>query len=170
MMKKYCILILTLFSINTMAQQVVSSRTVSTDQMTKYRQQITKLISQFEHALRTKNTEAFSKLFYNDKIPWVAVFSDEMYQQKRKENPDFPRYVDFGRMGKPSDMIDMSQPQEERMKNINITTDGYLGHVHFNFEDIRSGKVNAHGTEAWSVINTDDGWKITSVTYTVNEE
>lgn len=89
--------------------------------------------------------------------------------QKRKVKPDIPRTVDFGKYGPPVKMISDTDKQEEKMWNIKIETDGYLGSVHFNYSDHRNGIKKAFGTEAWDLIREESGWKIVSVKYTVTE-
>jgi len=88
-----------------------------------------------------------------------------MVTDGRKNKADFPRYIDFGKFGPPVKMI--SEEQEEKMWNIKVESDGYLGSVHFNYSDHRDGVKKAFGTESWDLIKDDSGWKIVSVKYTV---
>lgn len=135
----------------------------------EHKQDISLVIEKFRVSILNKDKETFSSLFYSDDIPWIAVFSDEMLEAKRKEKPDYPRSVNFGKFGPPVRMISEDGAQEEIIKNIKIETDGYLGSVHFDYIDVRDGIKKAHGTEAWDLVNDQSGWKIVSVKYTVTE-
>jgi ketosteroid isomerase-like protein len=56
---------------------------------------------------------------------------------------------------------------EEKFYNIEITQDGHLAWVSFDFEFLAGGKVENHGVEAWQLLKTsDEQWKIMSVVWT----
>ncbi len=148
---------------------ILSSSSVANDNVDVYKKEIETVIETFRLAIINKDKETFKSLFYSESIPWIAVFSDEMVNAKRKVKPDFPRTVNFGRFGPPVKMISDRDKQEEKMWNIKIESDGYLGSVHFNYSDHRNGIKKAFGTEAWDLIKDESGWKIVSVMYTVTE-
>ncbi|QYJ86414.1 hypothetical protein K0I73_01215 [Shewanella mesophila] len=133
-------------------------------------EEIRSVVEVFRVSIIQKDKERFKSLFYSDNIPFIAVFSDEMLDLKRKENPNYPRSVDFGKFGSPIErMISDEEEQEEKIWNVQIETDGYLGSVHFNYSDHVDGYKRAWGTEAWDLVKEDTGWKIVSVTFTVTE-
>jgi len=134
-----------------------------------YEQEINAVIETFRLSIINKDKETFKSLFYSENIPWIAVFSDEMVAIKRKIKPNHPRTVDFGKFGPPVKMISDKEEQEEKIWNIQIETDGYLGTVHFNYSDHRNGIKKAFGTEAWDLVRDESSWKIVSVKYTVTE-
>ena len=144
-----------------------SVKAKSTNQIAK--DEISAVVESFRLSVINKDKETFKTLFYSESIPWVAVFSDEMVEQRRKSKPDFPRTVNFGKFGPPVKMISDDEQQEEKMWDIKIETDGYLGSVHFSYSDNRNGVKKAFGTEAWDLVKEDSGWKIISVIYTVTE-
>jgi hypothetical protein len=134
-----------------------------------YEKEINTVIETFRLSIINKDRETFKSLFYSENIPWIAVFSDEMVDIKRKVKPNYPRTVDFGKFGPPVKMISDKEKQEEKIWNIQIETDGYLGTVHFNYSDHRNGMKKAFGTEAWDLVRDESSWKIVSVKYTVTE-
>ena len=132
--------------------------------------QIQEVVEAFKVSIIKKDKKTFKSLFYSNDIPFIAVFSDEMVERKRKDNPNFPRSVNFGQFGSPiEDMIEDDVEQEEKIWNVKIDTDGYLGSVHFDYSDHVDGYKRAWGTESWDLIKEDSGWKIVSVTFTVTE-
>ena len=148
---------------------LLCSSSVANDNNDVYKKEIKTVIETFRLAIINKDKETFKSLFYSESIPWIAVFSNEMVKARRKVKPDFPRTVNFGKFGPPVKMISDNEEQEEKMWNIKVESDGYLGSVHFNYSDHRNGVKKAFGTEAWDLIKEESGWKIVSVKYTVTE-
>lgn len=132
-------------------------------------QDIQNVIETFRLAIINKDKETFKTLFYSESTPWIAVFSDEMVDSKRKANANFPNTVNFGKFGSPANMISDDEKQEEKMWDIKIESDGYLASVHFNYSDHRNDIKKAYGTEAWDLVKDGEIWKIVSVKYTVTE-
>ncbi len=143
--------------------------TIARESNQAYKDEIKTIVETFRLSIINKDKETFKSLFYSESTPWIVVFSDEMVNAKRKVKPDFPRTVNFGKSGPPVKMISDTEKQEEKMWNIQIETDGYLGSVHFNYSDHKNGKKRAFGTEAWDLVREGSGWKIVSVKYTVTE-
>ena len=154
---KHLITFIVLLSINNIA---FADKTTA-----EHKEDIRSVVEKFRLSIINKDKENFSSLFYSEDIPWIAVFSDEMLKIKRKAKPDYPRTVNFGKFGPPVRMISEDEIQEEKISNIKIETDGYLGSVHFDYEDVRNGIKKAFGTEAWDLVNDQSGWKIVSVIY-----
>ncbi|MBO1254996.1 hypothetical protein J3L16_04750 [Alteromonas sp. 5E99-2] len=92
-----------------------------------------------------------------------------MLELKRKEKPNYPHAVDFGKFRAPVAMISDSENLEEKIWNVEVATDGYLASVHFDYSDHVNGKKRAWGTESWNLIKVNKEWKITSVAFTVTE-
>lgn len=153
----------------TFVMMSLSNSAIARESNETYKSEISNVIETFRLSIISKDKETFTSLFYSESIPWIAVFSDEMVNAKRKEKPNFPRSIDFGKFGPPVKMISDEEEQEEKMWNIKIETDGYLATVHFNYSDHRGGIKKAFGTEAWDLIRDESSWKIVSVKYTVTE-
>jgi hypothetical protein len=150
---------------------ISSSAFAELSSLEKSEAQIRDVVESFRVSILNKDKEIFSSLFYSEDIPFVAVFSDEMLKQVRMEKPNYPATVNFGKFGSPVDrMISNEQNLEEKISNVKVQTDGYLGSVHFDYTDHVDGNRRAWGTESWSMVKVDKSWKITSVTFTVTEE
>ncbi|MCW8091861.1 hypothetical protein [Alteromonas sp. ASW11-130] len=153
----FCV-VTTLFTLQSMATPMSTSEA-----------QIRELVEKFRVSIINKDKEAFSSLFFDEDVPFIAVFSKEMLDKKRAHKPNYPSVVDFGKFGPPVTMLEGEEPQEEKMWNIKVQTDGYLGSVHFDYSDHESGIKKAWGTESWSLVKVGADWKITSVSFTVTE-
>jgi hypothetical protein len=144
--------------------------TFARDDLQNYKKEIRAVVESFRVSIINKDKATFLSLFYKENIPWIVVFSDEMVAQRRLKKPSFPRSVDFSKFdGGVNKMISDTAEQEEKIWNLKIETDGYLGSVHFDYSDHHNGYKRAWGTEAWDLVRNDDGWKIISVIYTVTE-
>lgn len=148
---------------------LVSNLAIAQDKINRDQKQLHAIVHTFKEALKNKNAAKFSNLFYDSKIPWIAVFSKEMHNQKSKTKPNYPRTVNFGSYRTPAEMLAGDEDREEKIANVKIDSDGYLAWIHFDYEDYLEGVKQAYGTEAWSLIKDGEHWKIVSVTYTVTE-
>jgi hypothetical protein len=148
---------------------VLCTSAIAKENRQVYKDEIKAVIETFRLAVISKDKVSFNALFYSEKIPWTAVFSNEMVAEQRKVKADFPRSIDFGQFGPPENMLAGDEKREEKMSDIKIESDGYLGSVHFKYGDYRNGVKKAFGTEAWDLVREDSGWKIVSVKYTVTE-
>jgi ketosteroid isomerase-like protein len=108
-----------------------------------------KLTEDFRSALREKNVSRLSELvldstilFASPGIPYDGAAS-RGYER-------FARYVGAS-----------STALEQKFYNIQITQDGHIGWVTFDFEFLQDAKVVNYGVETWQVLKTADGqWKI----------
>jgi len=129
---------------------------------------IHRLVDDFQRAIVAKDGEALSAMFVPSGGAWFMVLSDESYARMKKKSPGASRfkqgsYADFVKYVATSKV-----PVEERFQNVRIETDGAIASVYFDFVFLSDSKENNRGVEAWHVIKTDDGWKISSMTYTVS--
>ena len=58
-------------------------------------------------------------------------------------------------------------PIEEKFFNVKVHTNGSIASVYFDFDFIENGTITNRGSEAWHLVNTDDGWKISSMVYSL---
>jgi hypothetical protein len=56
---------------------------------------------------------------------------------------------------------------EEKFENVRIDTDGDIASVYFDYSFHADDRKSNYGKEAWHLVNTDDGWKIVSVIWSV---
>ena len=75
---------------------------------------IRQVIEQFRVSIINKDKAGFSSLFFSENIPFIAVFSQEMLESKRIENPKYPAVVDFSQFGPPVKMLSGDEVEEEK--------------------------------------------------------
>lgn len=133
-------------------------------------QQIRAVVEAFRTSLINKDKETFLKLFLNDNVPWIGVTDGNDLVRIRKEQPGFKgqRASTGGNHVKFIEGIVASPiAQEEKFWNIRIDTDGNISTVNFDYSFHAGITKTNWGKEAWQLVNTDAGWKINSVIYSI---
>lgn len=135
------------------------------------RRQIGNVIDAFRTSIIAKDKARFVELFLHENIPWQDVTSEPELQRMRRQRPD-ARKVAFDPKDTwrafIDDIVADTERTEETLRNIRIDTDGDVAAVWFDYSFHAGGRETNHGREAWQLVNTDDGWKIISVIYSVN--
>jgi hypothetical protein len=132
--------------------------------------QIQAVVESFRTAIIEKDKPRFLALFHGMAIPWLAVNEDSSLAKLRKRNPDTSKADPIGTPG-PDAFIDFvmnaPMPMEEKFSNVRITTDGMIASVFFDYSFHQGDYKSNWGTEAWQLVNTESGWKINSVIYSI---
>ena len=134
------------------------------------KKQIEDVIDTFRTAIIDRDKERFTQLFLHDKPAWQSVMSDDGLQRIRQKNPQAMKvrvnpertYLSFidGIVAGPG-------RSEETFKNVRIDTDGDIASVYFDYSFNADGRRTNYGKEAWHLVNTDGGWKIVSVIWSI---
>lgn len=127
--------------------------------------QIQQVIATFQTALVAKDKAALENLFMPEGGAWFEVLGDDAYRQLSAKHPQMPRFhadnyrhfIDF--------VVGSKGRMEEQFSNVRIATDGAIASVYFDFVFLADGKVNNRGHEAWQLVNTGTGWKISAMAY-----
>lgn len=127
--------------------------------------QIGQVVAKFQAALVAKDKAGLESLFMPEGGAWFEVLGDDAYRQLSAKHPQVPRFhsdshrrfVDFvaGSKGR----------VEEKFSNVRIETDGAIASVYFDFVFLVDGQPNNRGHEAWQLVNTGAGWKISAMAY-----
>lgn len=129
--------------------------------------QIEQIVQQFQTHIINKDAAALGALFLPENNSWLTVLDDETYAAAKKKKPDaskvFPstygKFVAF--------VGNSKKPIEEKFFNVKIETNGAVGSVYFDFTFHQDGVVSNRGSESWHMVKTADGWKISSMIYSV---
>ncbi len=125
------------------------------------------VVEQFRTSIINKDKETFLTLFYNDNIPWIGVFNQKTLQERRLYKADHPK-IDGGSHLEFIDKIS-GNPQriEEKFWDLDIQTDQDIASVHFKYTFHIGDYTQNWGEESWQLVNTESGWKINSVIYSM---
>lgn len=145
---------------------VHAARRVSTPEDLKAIKDVT---IEFQNAMIAKDSKRLSMLMLNSAILFSSPATPEFVRWTReKQDVNFDGLSAGG--GYPGFAAFVGDPKtsaRENFYNVNITQDGHLAWVIFDFDFIEGGKTVNHGVEAWQMLKTADGsWKIFSVVWT----
>ena len=71
----------------------------------------------------------------------------------------YPAFVD--------DIVSSKTRSEETFDEIEIRCDGSFATVYFSYRFKEDGIVTNWGHESWGLVATDEGWKISSINYSL---
>ncbi len=129
---------------------------------------INTVIEQFKAAIVARDGKALGNLFLQDHDSWLSVADDKVWA-KFKADPKARKVVPSS-WKKFSEFIGKSdKPIEERFHNVRIDTNGAVASVWFDFDFLIDGKVTNRGSESWQMVRATDGWKISSMLYSMGD-
>lgn len=135
---------------------------------TSAQQEIQHVVDAFQKAIPARDGKTLGGLFLPQGGAWFTVLSDDSHAQIKARSPTAPKY----KQGSYTEFVQMvatgKEAMEEKFSNVRIDTDGAVASVYFDFVFLLNGAQNNRGSETWHLIKTEDGWKITSMTYSAN--
>jgi len=138
---------------------------------------IKSVMNDFEQSIQTKDKSRFLNLFVDVTSPMIGVVSEKSMIKRRaaiekinkQDNKNFVATRKWEVL--PTEMIDRivsdKASSKEVFKNINITSDGNIAIVYFDYEYYKDNKKKNWGSESWQLVQTLKGWKISSVNYSI---
>jgi hypothetical protein len=128
---------------------------------------IEQVVQQFQAAIIARDGKALGALFLQDHDSWLSVADTPTFTAFRARDPK-ARKVFPSTWKKFADFVQGSpKPVEERFYNVRIDTNGAVGSVWFDFDFLQDGKVTNRGSESWQLVRAEDGWKISSMLYSM---
>ena len=127
----------------------------------------------FRTSIINKDKTTFMSLFFSDKpeeVTWQSVVDDpsldaikltrpQAIKARRRPDNNFVAFIDG--------VVASEGRAEEKFSDIRIDTDGEVASVSFDYVYISGQKATNSGREKWLLVRTEQGWKITSVVYTI---
>ncbi|MCD2515212.1 nuclear transport factor 2 family protein [Massilia sp. G4R7] len=130
---------------------------------------INKVVEQFKAAIIAHDGKTLGSLFLQDHDSWLSVADDGVWAKVKARNPK-ARKVFPGSWKKFAEMIqNADKPVEERFYNVRIDTNGAVASVWFDFDFLDDGKVTNRGSESWQMVRAEDGWKISSMLFSMGD-
>jgi hypothetical protein len=138
---------------------------------------IKSVINSFEQSIQTRDKSRFLNLFVDASSPMIGVVSERSMITRRaaiakinkEDNKNFVATRFW--VTSPNEMIDRivsdKVSSREDFDNINITSDGNIATVYFDYEYFKDNEKKHWGSESWQMVQTLKGWKISSVNYSI---
>ena len=132
---------------------------------------ILQVLTKFMDAIKTRNPKALSTLVLNDNILFSKVVDGK---EKQKINDSSDVNFDGIRYGGYASLAQLlgssKETLEEKVYNVNVTQDGPVAWVMFDYQFLRAGTVSNHGLETWQMFKPDGKtWKILSVVWSSHD-
>jgi hypothetical protein len=119
------------------------------------------LFDHYQHAVAAKNSKELLGYFLSETVPFLGAFAPASYDLISSANKQqVPRTLSSNAKEDADSEIKLPPDQIE---NLSIQTDGEVGTVSWDYY----AKIG-HGRIIWSTVLTNDGWRIASVTYSIN--
>jgi ketosteroid isomerase-like protein len=132
--------------------------------------EIRAVIETFRTAIIQRDKPRFLNLFVKPDLPWQSVLSDKGLAQVKVDHPEAIK-AKFKPDNNPTDFIDSivksEHPSEETFSNIRIDADNDVATVTFDYAFLSDGRSTNWGKECWLLVRTEDGWKITTLAYSI---
>ena len=137
------------------------------------RASIEKVVETFRVAIIKKDKASFMQLFYSENIPWIGVTTDLSLARENanKPKPDMPDFKKIFATSGPrkfiEGIVEDKALNEEKFENVRIDSDGDVAQVWFDYSYNFGGYKANWGKEAWHMVRTEKGWKISSVIWSM---
>jgi hypothetical protein len=129
---------------------------------------ISEVIEAFKLSIQNKDQALFLSLFHDQNISWVGVISDKTLEALMAIDPKFkqqPKIMNSTPKQFIQGIAESNQQSKELFKNINITQDGEVASVSFDYDFYKDDKLSNYGQEHWQLVKTKKGWKINAVNF-----
>lgn len=130
--------------------------------------QIQHLVERFQAAVINKDRAALTELFLPTDNSWIAVPSAATHRIVKAKHPNARRYLPDSYAHFIDFVCNSAKPLQEKFSTVRIATDGTVASVYFDYVFLIDGKPANHGSKAWQLINTGNGWKINTLVYSIN--
>ncbi len=134
---------------------------------------IENVVETFRVSLIKKDKNSFMKLFYSENIPWIGITTDKSLAmiKAKKAKPELPDPKKVYASDNPRKFIEgivkEKEAVEEKFENVRIDSNGDVAQVWFDYSFNYDGYKANWGKEAWHMVRTSDGWKISSVIWSM---
>lgn len=128
---------------------------------------IRQVVEQFKSAIIARDGKTLGSLFLQEDGNWLSVADAPTWAAVKARHPT-ARKVLPSTWKKFADFVQTAdKPVEERFYNVRVDTNGTVASVWFDFDFLIDGQVTNRGSESWQMVRADDGWKISSMLYSM---
>jgi hypothetical protein len=123
----------------------------------------------YHEAVVTHDGARLAQLFLPKGSLWLKVLSDDAYAHAKAKSPDAVKvlagsYEDFAKL------VSTSKASfNPTHTHVQVSSDGTIASVYFDFVFLIDGKEANRGSEAWQLVKGSEGWRIAAITYSSNQ-
>jgi len=130
---------------------------------------IQKVVEQFKAAIIARDGKTLGNLFLQEHDSWLSVADETIWAKAKSHNPQARKVIPSSWKKFSQFIQESDKPIEERFYNVRIDTNGAVASVWFDFDFLIDGKVTNRGSESWQMVRAEDGWKISSMLYSMGD-
>lgn len=140
-------------------------------------QSVESVIQAFEQSIVAKDKTRFLSLFVSADAPMFGVVSAKSMVKRRKavaeinkrDNKNFSvtKYWTSSPQKMITRIVNSNAVNKEVFHNVKVSTDNEVAVVYADYEYFKGDNKLHWGTESWHLIRTLQGWKISSVNYSI---
>jgi hypothetical protein len=131
-------------------------------------QKLNEVVEKFQSAIIEKDSIAFQKLFFHDKVPFVGIMSGLTELSIKKDYPGFQGIAVSNSRKFINEICRADKAQREQFYNTSIKTDGIIASVSFDYGYYSGEKMVQWGHENWNLVFVENEWLITDVVYSIH--
>lgn len=160
-MKKLALLVLLLVAGNAAGSQSYSTPPTHSHESQASASELRDFWNQYQQAVKKKDANKLLASYLSETIPVIGGIAPKSYAVISAANKQsVPRFLVS--TGKDNAAGETKLPPDITT-NLQIQTDGEVGTLSWDY----SASIG-HGRIAWTVVRTNDGWKIASIVYSIN--
>ena len=125
------------------------------------------VIEAFRIGIIARDKVALNRLPVSPGITFIASIDPETLTRVRTRRADAKRLVPGTYPAFVDDIVSSKTRSEETFNDIEIQSDGSVATVYFSYKFKEDDVVTNWGHESWGLVATDDGWKISSINYSL---
>jgi hypothetical protein len=133
--------------------------------------EIRAVIESFRTSIIQRDKSRFLALFLQPEMQWQSVVGDASLAQIKSKHPEAVK-ARIKPDNNPTAFIDgivkSKSTSEETFDNIRIDADADVATVNFDYTFLSDGRETNRGQESWLLVRNEDGWKITTLAYSIN--
>lgn len=127
------------------------------------------VVDQFKAAIIAHDGKTLGSLFLQEHDSWLSVADDAVWAKVKARNPKARKVVPSSWKKFAEFIQTADKPIEERFYNVRVDTNGTVASVWFDFDFLADGKVTNRGSESWQMVRAEDGWKISSMLFSMGD-
>lgn len=147
-----------------------SNHSFGQNQLISDREKIKNILQSFMNCIETKDSITFYTLFHTEPVLWLGTVKEKTYKDDLKRNAKAKDYFKSTYKGFFNSISDIGDNFQEKFHNVQITEDGSIAEVNFDYSFWENNTKINWGKESWGLIKTDNQWKICSVIFSVEYE
>lgn len=133
------------------------------------RAEIQKVVERFRTAIIAGDGSTLAGLFLQDHDSWLSVADEATWAKAKALNPQARKVLPSSWKKFSKFIHEAKVPVEERFYKVRIDTNGAVASVWFDFDFLVDGKIVNRGSESWQMVRAEDGWKISSMLYSMGD-